>query len=139
MLTSCNLNKILSNLKKETLLKEFVNLTFNYNLGKSDEVEIFVQNIDDDIILSIYQIGDINKIEFYHLLLKDRDFYKKIRINNSVIKLNYILVKKCLLSYKNKKDCNNFEKFIISFYMDNKKEILLEYLPTYIVNVIVNF
>lgn len=136
MLTKSNLEKIINNLIRKKYLNEFINLTFNYSLEKNDRVKISVQCIDNDIILSIYQIGTINKIEFYHLVMNRFNNIPKIS-NKDFIVINYIFVKKCILQYSNKKSIDNLSKFIASFSLANKKKILLEYLPKYIVDVII--
>lgn len=136
MLTKNSLEKIINNLIKEKYLNEFINLTFNYSLKKNDSINISIQSIDNDIILSIYQMGTINKIEFYHFVLNRFNNTPQIS-NKDYIVINYIFVKKCILQYINKKNTDNLSKFVASFSLTNKKKILLEYLPQYIVDVII--
>ena len=57
-----NIDKIIEELKKNNYLKEFINLTFNYNLHEEDNIEVYVQHIKDDDVIYIYQIGSKNKI-----------------------------------------------------------------------------
>ena len=81
-------------------------------------------------------MGTINKIEFYHFVLNRFNNTPQIS-NKDYIVINYIFVKKCILQYINKKNTDNLSKFVASFSLTNKKKILLEYLPQYIVDVII--
>ena len=132
-----NIDKIIKELERQDCLKEFINLTFNYNLQKDDNIEVYVQHINDNDIIYIYQIGSKNKIEFFDFFMSDNKIYLEKIVNKNII-TNYIYVKKCIELYNDKKIINNLIRFTVSFYLDNKKEILLEYLPNNIVEIIVN-
>ena len=132
-----NIDKIINELEKAGVLKEFINLTFSYKLQKEDNVEVYVQHINNNDILYIYQIGSKNKIEFFDFFMSDNKIYLEKIVNKNII-TNYIYVKKCIELYNDKKIINNLIRFTVSFYLDNKKEILLEYLPNNIVEIIVN-
>ena len=132
-----NIDKIINELEKAGVLKEFINLTFSYKLQKEDNIEVYVQHINNNDILYIYQIGSKNKIEFFDFFMSDNKIYLEKIVNKNII-TNYIYVKKCIELYNDKKIINNLIRFTVSFYLDNKKEILLEYLPNNIVEIIVN-
>ena len=132
-----NIDKIINELEKAGVLKEFINLTFSYKLQKEDNIEVYVQHINNNDILYIYQIGSKNKIEFFDFFMSDNKIYLEKIVNKNII-TNYIYVKKCIKLYNKKKIINNLIRFTVSFYLDNKKEILLEYLPNNIVEIIVN-
>lgn len=133
-----NINNIINELKENNYLREFINLTFNCEISNDNEVEIGVQEIEDNNILFIYQIGKYNKIEFYDFFMKDNNVYLDKLINRNII-INYVYINKCIDLYLTNTYVNNFIRFIVSFYLDNKKKILLEYLPEYIVNIIIKY
>ena len=132
-----NIDKIIKELERQDCLKEFINLTFNYNLQKDDNIEVYVQHINDNDIIYIYQIGSKNKIEFFDFFMTDNKIYLEKIVNKNII-TNYIYINKCIELYNSKKMINNLIRFTVSFYLDNKKEILLEYLPKNIVDIIIN-
>ena len=82
-----NIDKIIKELERQDRLKEFINLTFNYNLQKDDNIEVYVQHINDNDIIYVYQIGSKNRIEF---------FYKYIESNKTIHK-NALLMNGLLL------------------------------------------
>lgn len=132
-----NIDKIIKELERQDCLKEFINLTFNYNLQKDDNIEVYVQHINDNDIIYIYQIGSKNKIEFFDFFMTDNKIYLEKIVNKNII-TNYIYINKCIELYNSKKMINNLIRFTVSFYLDNKKKILLEYLPKNIVDIIIN-
>lgn len=132
-----NIDKIIKELERQDRLKEFINLTFNYNLQKDDNIEVYVQHINDNDIIYIYQIGSKNKIEFFDFFMTDNKIYLEKIVNKNII-TNYIYINKCIELYNSKKMINNLIRFTVSFYLDNKKKILLEYLPKNIVDIIIN-
>ena len=132
-----NIDKIIKELERQDCLKEFINLTFNYNLQKDDNIEVYVQHINDNDIIYIYQIGSKNKIEFFDFFMTDNKIYLEKIVNKNII-TNYIYINKCIELYNSKKMINNLIRFTVSFYLDNKKKILLEYLPKNIVYIIIN-
>lgn len=132
-----NIDKIIKELERQDCLKEFINLTFNYNLQKDDNIEVYVQHINDNDIIYIYQIGSKNKIEFFDFFMTDNKIYLEKIVNKNII-TNYIYINKCIELYNSKRMINNLIRFTVSFYLDNKKKILLEYLPKNIVDIIIN-
>ena len=132
-----NIDKIIKELERQDCLKKFINLTFNYNLQKDDNIEVYVQHINDNDIIYIYQIGSKNKIEFFDFFMTDNKIYLEKIVNKNII-TNYIYINKCIELYNSKKMINNLIRFTVSFYLDNKKKILLEYLPKNIVDIIIN-
>ena len=132
-----NIDKIINELEKAGVLKEFINLTFSYKLQKEDTIEVYVQHINNNDILYIYQIGSKNKIEFFDFFMTDNKIYLEKIVNKNII-TNYIYINKCIELYNSKKMINNLIRFTVSFYLDNKKKILLEYLPKNIVDIIIN-
>lgn len=133
-----NIDNIINDLKENNYLKEFINLTFNCAINNDEEVEMGVQEIEDNNILFIYQMGKYNKIEFYDFFMKDNNVYLDKLINRNVT-INYVYINKCIDLYLTNTYVNNFIRFIVSFYLNNKKKILLEYLPEYIVNIIIKY
>lgn len=133
-----NIDKIIEELKKNNYLKEFINLTFNYNLHEEDNIEVYVQHIKDDDVIYIYQIGTKNQIEFFDFFLEDNNIYLEKMVSKGII-TNYVYINKCIELYNTNNKVNNLIRFAVSFYLDNKKKILLEYLPEYIVNIIVKY
>lgn len=133
-----NIDKIIEELKKHNYLKEFINLTFNYSLHEEDNIEVYVQHIKDDDVIYIYQIGTKNQIEFFDFFLEDNNIYLEKIVSKGII-TNYIYIKKCIELYNTNNKVNNLIRFAVSFYLDNKKKILLEYLPKYIVDIIVKY
>ena len=133
-----NINNIINELKENNYLREFINLTFNCDISNDNEVEIGVQEIEDNNILFIYQMGKYDKIEFYDFFMKDNNIYLDKLINRNIT-INYVYINKCIDLYLTNTYVNNFIRFIVSFYLDNKKKILLEYLPEYIVNIIIKY
>ena len=132
-----NIDKIIKELERQDRLKEFINLTFNYNLQKDDNIEVYVQHINDNDIIYVYQIGSKNRIEFFDFFMTDNKIYLEKIVNKNII-TNYIYINKCIELYNSKKMINNLIRFTVSFYLDNKKKILLEYLPKNIVDIIIN-
>ncbi len=132
-----NIDKIIKELERQDCLKEFINLTFNYNLQKDDNIEVYVQHINDNDIIYVYQIGSKNRIEFFDFFMTDNKIYLEKIVNKNII-TNYIYINKCIELYNSKKMINNLIRFTVSFYLDNKKKILLEYLPKNIVDIIIN-
>lgn len=133
-----NIDNIINDLKENNYLKEFINLTFNCKINNDEEVEMGVQEIEDNNILFIYQMGKYDKIEFYDFFMKDNNIYLDKLINRNIT-INYVYINKCIDLYLTNTYVNNFIRFIVSFYLDNKKKILLEYLPKYIVNIIIKY
>lgn len=133
-----NIDNIIKDLKENNYLKEFITLTFNCRINNDDEVEMGVQEIEDNNILFIYQMGKYNKIEFFDFFMKDNNVYLDKLINRNIT-INYVYINKCIDLYLTNTYVNNFIRFIVSFYLDNKKKILLEYLPEYIVNIIIKY
>lgn len=133
-----NIDKIIEELKKHDYLKEFINLTFNYNLHEDDNIEVYVQHIKDDDVIYIYQIGTKNQIEFFDFFLEDNNIYLEKMVSKGII-TNYVYINKCIELYSTNNKVNNLIRFTAAFYLDNKKKILLEYLPEYIVNIIVKY
>ena len=132
-----NIDKIIKELERQDCLKKFINLTFNYNLQKDDNIEVYVQHINDNDIIYVYQIGSKNRIEFFDFFMTDNKIYLEKIVNKNII-TNYIYINKCIELYNSKKMINNLIRFTVSFYLDNKKKILLEYLPKNIVDIIIN-
>ena len=132
-----NIDKIIKELERQDYRKEFINLTFNYNLQKDDNIEVYVQHINDNDIIYVYQIGSKNRIEFFDFFMTDNKIYLEKIVNKNII-TNYIYINKCIELYNSKKMINNLIRFTVSFYLDNKKKILLEYLPKNIVDIIIN-
>ena len=133
-----NIDKIIKELERQDCLKEFINLTFNYNLQEEDNIEVYVQHIKEDDILYIYQIGSKNQIEFYDFFLENNNIYLEKMISRGII-TNYVYINKCIELYSTNNKVNNLIRFTVSFYLDNKKKILLEYLPKYIVDIIIRY
>lgn len=133
-----NIDKIIEELKKHDYLKEFINLTFNYNLHEDDNIEVYVQHIKDDDVIYIYQIGTKNQIEFFDFFLEDNNIYLEKMVSKGII-TNYVYINKCIELYNTNNKVNNLIRFTAAFNLDNKKKILLEYLPEYIVNIIVKY
>lgn len=133
-----NIDKIIEELKKHDYLKEFINLTFNYNLHEDDNIEVYVQHIKDDDVIYIYQIGTKNQIEFFDFFLEDNNIYLEKMVSKGII-TNYVYINKCIELYNTNNKVNNLIRFAVAFYLDNKKKILLEYLPKYIVDIIVKY
>ena len=132
-----NIDKIIKELERCNYLKEFINLTFSYNLQKDDDIEVYVQHINGNDILYIYQMGSKNKIEFFDFFMTSNKIYLEKIVNKDII-TNYIYINKCIDLYNSKKMINNLIRFTVSFYLENKKKILLEYLPKNIVDIIIN-
>ena len=133
-----NLDKIIEELKKNNYLKEFINLTFNYDLQKEDNIEVYIQHINENDIIYIYQIGAKNQIEFFDFFLEESNIYLEKMVSKGII-TNYVYVNKCIELYNTNTKINNLIRFTVSFYLDNKKKILLEYLPKYIVDIIIKY
>lgn len=133
-----NIDKIIEKLKKNNYLKEFINLTFNYSLHDEDNIEVYVQHIKNDDVIYIYQIGTKNQIEFFDFFLEDKNIYLEKMVSKGII-TNYVYINKCIELYNTNNKVNNLIRFTVSFYLDNKKKILLEYLPKYIVDIIVKY
>ena len=133
-----NIDKIIEELNKNNYLKEFINLTFNYSLHEEDNIEVYVQHIKDDDVIYIYQIGTKNQIEFFDFFLEDKNIYLEKMVSKGII-TNYVYINKCIELYNTNNKVNNLIRFAVSFYLDNKKKILLEYLPKYIVDIIVKY
>ena len=133
-----NIDKIIEELKKNNYLKEFINLTFNYSLHEEDNIEVYVQHIKDDDVIYIYQIWTKNQIEFFDFFLEDKNIYLEKMVSKGII-TNYVYINKCIELYNTNNKVNNLIRFAVSFYLDNKKKILLEYLPKYIVDIIVKY
>lgn len=133
-----NIDKIIEELKKNNYLKEFINLTFNYSLHEEDNIEVYVQHIKDDDVIYIYQIGTKNQIEFFDFFLEDKNIYLEKMVSKGII-TNYVYINKCIELYNTNNKVNNLIRFAVSFYLDNKKKKLLEYLPKYIVDIIVKY
>ena len=133
-----NIDKIIDELKKRNYLKEFINLTFNYKLQEEDNIEVYVQHINNDDIIYVYQTGTKNQIEFFDFFLEDNNMYLEKTVNKDII-TNYVYINKCIELYKSNNKINNLIIFTVSFYLDNKKKILLEYLPKYIVDIIIKY
>ena len=132
-----NIDKIIKELERQDCLKEFINLTFNYNLQKDDNIEVYVQHINDNDIIYVYQTCSKKRIEFFDFFMTDNKIYLEKIVNKNII-TNYIYINKCIELYNSKKMINNLIRFTVSFYLDNKKKILLEYLPKNIVDIIIN-
>lgn len=132
-----NIREIINKLDEKKYLNEFINLTFNYNLKKTDSVVVYVQDIDDTQILYIYEKYNKNRMQFYEFLMEESPVYLK-KISSFNIITNFIYINKCLEIYQNEKNHNNLIKFVASFFMTNQKKVLMEYLPIYIVDIIVS-
>lgn len=132
-----NIREIINKLDEKKYLNEFINLTFNYNLKKTDSVVVYVQDIDDTQILYIYEKYNKNRMQFYEFLMEESPVYLK-KISSFNIITNFIYINKCLEIYQNEKNHNNLIKFVASFFMTDQKKVLMEYLPIYIVDIIVS-
>lgn len=132
-----NIREIINKLDEKKYLNEFINLTFNYNLKKTDSVVVYVQDIDDTQILYIYEKYNKNRMQFYEFLMEESPIYLK-KISSFNIITNFIYINKCLEIYQNEKNHNNLIKFVASFFMTDQKKVLMEYLPIYIVDIIVS-
>jgi len=131
-----NIERIINELKEENYLKEFINLTFNYQLTDEDFFEVYVQNIKDDDVIYIYDYISTSRFQFYEFVMEQRDVYLEKLCNKNII-INYVYIEECINLYISKKYINNLIRFVVAFFLDEKRKILSEYLPSYIVDIII--
>lgn len=128
-----NFDRVLTRLKTKGYLKEFINKTFNYKLGKNCKFDLHLQKIDGIIILYIYERNEKNQVNAYEFIDDDNDVYMEKAIYKGAI-INTIHMKKCIKMYEENVILDNIIIFVNALKSNNPKKILLEYLDKKIVD-----
>lgn len=128
-----NFDRVLTRLKTKGYLKEFINKTFNYKLGKNCKFDLHLQKIDGIIILYIYERNEKNQVNAYEFIDDDNDVYMEKAIYKGAI-INTIHMKKCIKMYEENVILDNIIIFVNALKNNNPKKILLEYLDKKIVD-----
>lgn len=137
MLNCISLEKHLRQLRNCNLLEEFILKTFNYKIEKDSKVDFYVQIINDDAILYIFERRNENIVNTYELVDDYSDTYlEKSVFKNTVI--NTIHIRKCVELYDESKVKDNLIYFCKALKSTNPKEPLSKYLDEEVVNILIS-